>query len=185
MRTLIILPLLAGLVAGCGGPKKTNLTQEANKKTIEGMPEWFSEPPTDPSYLFATATMTSRDLQMALTNAKTQAQEDLAQQMGTKLGSLMKQFREEVGAGEDSELIQSSTQAIKVVTSQTLSGARMDKKEVVAEGGIYRGYVLMSLPIGEANKALMEQIRANQRLYTEFKASKAFQELDAELQKAQ
>ncbi len=43
----------------------------------------------------------------------------------------------------------------------------------------------MSLPIGEANKALMEQIRANRRLYTEFKASKAFQELDAELEKGQ
>ena len=71
------------------------------------------------------------------------------------------------------------------MTQKTLNGARIDKKEVAAEGGIYRAYVLMSLPIGEANKALMEQIRANGRLYAEFKASKAFQELDAELAKGQ
>ena len=33
------------------------------------------------------------------------------------------------------------------------------------EKGIYRAYVLMSLPIGEANQALMEKIRANKALY--------------------
>lgn len=185
MRKLLVIPLLAALAVGCGGPKTTDLTPKANRETIKDMPEWFLETPNDPSYLFASATMTSRDLQMALTKSKTQAQRDLAEQLGTKLGALTKQFREEVGAQEDSELIESSTEAIKLVTQQTLNGARVDKKEVVAEGGIYRAYVLMSLPIGEANKALMEQIRANRRLYTEFKASKAFQELDAELEKGQ
>ncbi len=185
MRKLLVIPLLAALAVGCGGPKTTDLTPEANRKTVMGMPEWFLETPNDPSYLFASATMTSRDLQMALTKSKTQAQRDLAEQLGTKLGALTKQFREEVGAQEDSELIESSTEAIKLVTQQTLNGARIDKKEVAAEGSIYRAYVLMSLPIGEANKALMEQIRANRRLYTEFKASKAFQELDAELEKGQ
>ena len=39
--------------------------------------------------------------------------------------------------------------------------------------------------MGAANQALMDQIKANKRLYTEFKASQAFQELDEELQKAQ
>ena len=90
---------------------------------------------------------------------------------------------EEVGALEDSELLESSSEAIKVVTKQTLTGARIDKKEIMAEGEIYRAYVLMALPMGEANRALVEQIKANKRLYTELRASKAFQELDAELAK--
>ena len=78
MRKLLVITLLAALAVGCGGPKTTDLTPEANRKTVMGMPEWFLETPNDPSYLFASATMTSRDLQMALTKSKTQAQRDLA-----------------------------------------------------------------------------------------------------------
>ena len=184
MRWILPTALIAALVIGCGGPKTTNLSQAASKKTIESMPDWFLNKPQDPSYLFATATMTSRDLQMAIQKAKVEAQRDLGEQLGTELGALTKQFREEIGSQGDSELIESSTQAVKLVTKQTLTGARVDKKEILNENGIYRAYVLMSLPLGAANQALMDQIKANQRLYTEFKASQAFQELDAELEKA-
>lgn len=183
MRSMMAMALIAALAAGCGGPKTTNLTPDANKDTLKKMPDWFIEPPSDASYLYATATMTSRDLQMSVEKAKVQAQNNLAEQLGTNLGALTKQFREEVGFQEDSEMLESMSQAIKLVTQQTLIGARIDKREVMAEGDIYRAYVLMSLPIGEASRALMEQIKANKRLYTEFKASKAFQELDAELAK--
>ncbi len=134
MRYILPAVLISTVMFGCGGPKNTDLNPGANDKTIESMPDWFLDKPSDPSYLFASATMTSRDLQMALTKSKTQAQRDLAEQLGTKLGALTKQFREEVGAQEDSELIESSTEAIKLVTQQTLNGARIDKKEITPKG---------------------------------------------------
>lgn len=185
MKRILLTALITALVIGCGGPKTTNLTQAANQKTIESIPDWFLNKPQDPSYLFATATMTSRDLQMAIQKAKVEAQRDIGEQLGTQLGALTKQFREEIGSQGDSELIESSTQVVKLVTKQTLVGARIDKKEIQNENGIYRAYVLMSLPMGAANQALMDQIKANERLYTEFRASKTFQELDEELQNAQ
>ncbi len=173
--------LALGFVAliGCGGAKTTNLAP-APPDEIKA-PDWFLSTPTDANYLFAAATMTSRDMQLAIQKAETQARTSLAQQMETKIGNLTKQFQEEVGAEEDSELLQQFTSATKVVTQQTLSGARSDEKKLVKEKGIYRAYVLMSLPIGQANQQLMEKIRANKNLYTRFRATKAFDDLNKEL----
>ena len=44
-----------------------------------------------------------------------------------------------------------------------------------------RVYVLMTLPIGSANQALMSKLKANEHLYTRFRASQAFEELDADI----
>jgi len=181
MRLLYALACLAALIlAGCGS-RSTNLTPSPTEDTIKNIPDWFLKLPTDPDYLFAGGSMTSRDMQVALTKAKTAAQTDLAQQLETRLGNLTKQFQEEVGADEDSELLQQFTSATKAVTNQTLNGARVDKQKIFPEQGIYRAYVLMSLPIGQANQALMAKIRANQNLYTRFRATEAFEELDKEL----
>jgi hypothetical protein len=171
--------LIFAVIVGCGGPKTTNLTPDPSKEIKA--PAWFLSTPTDPSYLFAVATMTSRDMQVAIQKAETQARTNLAQQMESKVANLTKQFQEEVGADEDSELLQQFTSVTKIVTQQTLSGARSDEKELLSEKGIYRAYVLMSLPIGEANQQLMEKIKANQALYTRFRATKGFEELNKEI----
>lgn len=186
MRLLLYALVSLGLmistgITGCGGPKTTNLAPSPTEKTIENIPDWFLESPQDPNYLFATASMTSRDMQVAVKKAKTEAQTNLAQQLEVRMGNLTKQFQEEVGLDSDSELLQQFTSATKAVTSQTLHGARVDQRKILAEKAIYRAYVLMSLPIGEANQALMEKIGANQNLYTRFRATKAFEELDKEL----
>lgn len=168
-------------LGGCGA--QTNLAPDPNKKTIEKIPDWFLQLPDDPDYLFATATMTSRDMQIAVDKATTSARTELSKQLETKFSNLTKLFQEEVGAGESSELLQQFTSATKAVTSQTISGSKIDKKDVQSESGVYRIYVLMSLPIGTANQMLMDKIKANQNLYTRFRATKAFEELDKELKK--
>jgi len=183
MRYLPVVLLIALFVIGCGGARTTDLTPEANRETVDNIPDWFLNPPFSPEQLSAAGSMTSRDLQMAVTKARTQALAALAQQLSANLSSLTKQFREEVGVGDDSELLDATSEAIKAVTDQTVNGARVTEKEVLNEGPIYRAYVLMSLPMGDANRALMEQIRSNDRLRTEFRASKAFQALEAEVSK--
>ena len=169
------------ILCGCGGPKTTNLAPRPTEEIIKTIPDWFLEPPTDPEHLFAAASATSRDMQLAVQKATNTAQSDLAQQLGTRLGNLTKQFQEETGLAEDSELLTQFSSATKGVTDETLVGARMDQREFFPEKGIYRAYVLMSLPIGAANQLLMDKIRANQALYTRFRATQAFEELDSEL----
>ena len=171
------------VVVGCGGSKTTNLTPSSNKETVESIPDWFLNPPSDPSYLFSVSAATSRDVQMASNKAKTAARVDLAQQLETKMNNLTKNFQEEMGEGDDSELLQQFTSATKSVTSQTLNGSRLDQQQIFPERGIYRAYILMSIPIGDANRQLMQKIQENKNLYTRFRATEAFTELDAEIKK--
>jgi hypothetical protein len=181
MRTLSLarvagVALGLGLLFGCASTPKP-----AANADMGGIPDWFSNPPTDENYLFAPATATSRDMQLAINKAKTQATTAIAGQLETKLGNLTKQFQEEVGQGQDSELLEQFTSATKVVVQQTLNGARGDQERLVKESGLFRAYVLMSLPVGAANQALMERVKANQALYTRFRATQAFDDLNKEL----
>ncbi|MBI2502539.1 MAG: LPP20 family lipoprotein [Candidatus Latescibacteria bacterium] len=173
--------VLALMVWACG-PPKVNLTPAPTDKTIENIPTWMTTPPNDPGYLFASATATSQDMQVAIDKAKTSAQADIAQQLETRLESLTKRFQEETGEAEDSQLLSQFSAATKVATKQTLVGARAKEQKILPEKGIYRAYVLMSLPLGEANQVLMNQVKANEELYTRFRATQAFEELDKEMQ---
>jgi hypothetical protein len=40
----------------------------------------------------------------------------------------------------------------------------------------------VELPLGDASKRLMDQVRANEQMYTRFRASEAYKELEAEVQ---
>ncbi len=172
------------LFAACGSSKDaTDLTPRASDKTIEQAPDWFLETPEDPNYLFATATSTSRDMQVAVNKAQTTARGQIAEQLETKFEGLTKQFQEEVGVGDDSELLEQYTQAYKSVVSQVLHGSSTRERHITTEGGIYRAYVLMEMPIGEASQALMSQLEANRDMYTRFRASQTFEELQQEVER--
>ena len=75
------------------------------------------------------------------------------------------------------------TQVSKSVVSDSLTGSRTAKQKLDTEGAVYRAYVLMEMPIGEANSRFVEKIRAQKQLYTRFRATEAFEELDREVQK--
>lgn len=179
----LTVSLIALALCSCGGPKTTNLAPTPTEQTIKKIPAWYLNPPQEDDYLFATSTSTSRDMQVAVQKAKVTAQASLAQQLETNLSDLTKNFQNETGLGSDSELITEFSAATKAVTQQTLNGTRVTQQEILPEKDIYRVYLLMSLPIGAANKQLMEKIKGNQALYTQFRATKAFEELDKEIGK--
>ena len=174
--SVIILMIFVTFLMACGG--KTKLDNPS------GLPPWFQNPPEDPNYMFSTATMTSKDLLLAINKAKQQARVDLAQQMETKIKAMTKQFTEEVGLGEDAEFLSQTSVVSKSVTSKVLNGSRARQVETIKEDGvIYRAYVLMELPIGPANSALLNAVKKQQNLYTRFRSSQGFQELEEEVEK--
>ena len=133
--------------------------------------------------MYAIATATSKDMQMAINSAKEDARVSIARQLETKINSMFKRFREEVGVGEDSELLSQTTDVSKSVTSKVLSGTRAAKMKPVKEGMIYRAYVLMEMPIGATNTARLDAVKKQEHMYTRFRASQGFQELEDEVDK--
>jgi ribosome-associated translation inhibitor RaiA len=178
------LTLVLVLFVACGSSSETtDINPDASEEAIENMPDWMTNPPEDPNHLFATATSTSRSMQTAIDKAETSARGDIATSIQTKFSSLTKQFQEEVGTGSDSELLSQFTQAQKEVVSQVLNGSSVRERDVVTDQGIYRAYVLMEMPIGKAASELMSRLQQNQDMYTRFRSSQAFEELEKEVEK--
>ncbi len=181
MRTLSGVILSAALVlilAGCGG------SPETMQATSTGdMPPWYPNAPQDPQYLRAANSAVSQDLQVAVDKASTGARAEIGRSLETKVNSLQKRFEEETGVGEEAQLLQQFTQATKLVVSTTMNGSRMKDQKTVRDGNMYRAYVLMELPLGEANTLLLDEIKKNKDLYTRFRASETFKDLDSEVQK--
>lgn len=181
MRKIIALITVLSFGIGCGGPK--NLTPDANKEVVKKIPDWYNEVPEDSHYLYAAATMTARDLQVSVQKATTVARTSLAQQYGVRVANIAKQAQEEVGVNEASEFIQHFSSASKLVTDEMLRGSHIEKKEIQPEKGIYRAYVLMRLPLGKANKMLLDEIKKNKELYNQFRFTKMYEELEKEIAK--
>jgi hypothetical protein len=179
MGFVTVLTIMVVVFAGCAGGKKMNAPSGA-KMTV---PEWYVNPPKDDDRMISATTATSKDLQTAVDKAKQDARAEIARQLDLRMTGLSKRFVEETGLGEDAELLDMFTQVSKSVISDSLVGSRVAKQQLDQEGAIYRAYVMMEMPIGEANARLIGKIKAQERLYTRFRASQTYDELDEEVKK--
>jgi hypothetical protein len=184
MRSSHAVLAFALLTAGaCRGPKTADLTPPPSRETVRNLPKWYLKPPRDDKFAFGTATAVSQDLQVSIDKAQAEARNVVAQQLEVKYGALTKRFVEETGRNVDAQLLDEYTQVYKATVSQVLYGSRPREQTVRAEGPVYRAFVLVELPLGEASKRLMDQVRANEQMYTRFRASEAYKELEAEVQR--
>jgi hypothetical protein len=119
---------------------------------------------------------------MAVNKAQTEGRNQIAQQLEVRFQGLSKRFQEEVGIGDDSQLLDEFTQVYKAVTSEVITGSRARNEETRPEGDVYRVYVLMEMPIGAANANLLARLRASEHLYTRIRAAEAFEELQKEVE---
>lgn len=162
---------------GCGGSKTL---QSAGTGDI---PDWYVNVPQDPNFLYAANSQASQDMQLAADKAEAAARLDIGRQLEIKIQGLQKRFAEETGTGNDAQILQMFTQAEKTVVSTTLNGSKIKNRKLVRDGNLWRAYVLVEYPIGAANAALMQQIKSNNQMYTRFRASQAFKELQDEVDK--
>jgi hypothetical protein len=172
---LVLMGVLLVYLTGCGGGGKRD------GMTNIDMPDWCLQIPESDEALYSCGTATSKDLQMSIEKAKQAGRADIARQMETKIKALFKRFQEETGLGEDAEFLSMATDVSKSVTSTSLIGCKAKSQEIMKEGPIFRAYVLMELPTGPANQALLNKINEEKNLYTRFRVTKAYDELDKEV----
>lgn len=184
MKTLInrwALVLLAASAAACHHAATPD--GGASRATLRAMPGWFKKPPTNDKFLYAPATATSRDLQIALNKAEAEGRLQLGQQLEVKYSALTRRFAEETGEGAGAQLLQQYEQTYKAVVSQVLVGTRPKDTKFQIDDGVYRAWVLMELPVGVASERLLKQIQQQEQMYARFRASQAFKELNSEVEK--
>jgi cell wall-associated NlpC family hydrolase len=160
-------------------PACSSMKEASSQDDGDDVPSWFlDDRPMDPYHIFAAATATAPRLQLASSQAANQARGDIAATIATRFQGLTQQYQEEVGAGPEAESVSQFVQTYKSVISQTLIGAEVVERDIQREGDGYRAYVLMRMPIGEAQEELVAQVREGQNTFTPFRASEAFDELE-------
>ncbi len=188
------LALLALVLAmtGCAtsvqkqAEKETEQRQEQAVKKVKNVmsdiPDWYVELPKSDDAIYATATDSSRDLQWAMDKANASAVRTLAFKLKSEVSAKIKDFTLDAGLSNDDRV----QREIERVSTQTalavdVSGYQRVKSVVEREGDRYRVYTLLKLPLGEANKALVHQLRKNEVLSNQVRQSKAFKELEDEV----
>ena len=122
----------------------------------------------------------SSNINIANSKANLQAKNLLAERQGTEIMSNIEQSLSEV-----SENVQEVfRQAIRNVTAaKEIAGFKKIKSKVNSINGKYQYYVLLELPIGAANAAIMRKLKKNKEIKAIEGHEKAMADLEAEIEK--
>lgn len=177
IRTLLILIIAGMLFIGCGSSE--DITEAESE-----LPSWYMNPPSNSNeYMYALGEGTSSRRSMARQEAMQDGRSALATKLETEVSAMQKNFEEETTSGDQSNYRQVFTDVSKSVAQQTLSGVEVDRSHFTRtqEDTQYDVILLVRMPIGEAanamNEALQNTLSRDEELYTQFKSSKAFEDM--------
>lgn len=172
---LTVSAIFVFLLAGCSSTPKPKAI--AQQPLFEDMQEMATEI-LENNGLAVVGIGESKSLELALTKAKTRGRVELAQMLETKIEALQKDFQEETGVGDDAEILAQFSNIAKVITSQELSGSVAQELKYETIGDTVTAYALMVLN----PRVIADQLAKEKELYTRFRASQAFEELDKEIE---
>ena len=158
--------------------------EEAVEQIVSDIPDWCLNIPSSNSALYACGSGNSSNLNMSRTRANLDAKRQLADMIDSEISSRMEDFLSSVGTGSNEQIKQQSEIITKNVTIEAkLAGYKQVQAEAQNIGSKYQIYVLLEYPIGQANQALVNQIKQNEALSTQEAADDALAELEAEINK--
>ena len=175
MKKLLIVGAVAGLLSACGttgqysknDPYSNNVQTAGNMKSaISEAPEWMSKLPKSANAVYESATATSGDFAMADMKAKAIAYAKICTSAGGKVRSQTKVFTQDNGT----TTTEMSEMAIRSICPDIdITGVETVEMKHVADGNRIRSYVLVALPIGNANtmKTAKETSRSSKEAFRE------------------
>lgn len=172
MKRILLLAAAAALV-GCASNPQTKITQthepiKAENKyernlpaaPVVKVPDWFiQQPQSTEQSIFTAGTATSTDLSMAVHKAQLDADAKLAFQMKSRVDAMLKSYRADsaTSGAENTEML------ARKLTRVTITGHHKVDSQITQEGRMFRVFVLMRYPLGEANKLLAEDTNTKTR----------------------
>jgi len=152
--------------------------------TVNDIPNWCLNVPISDIALSACGAGESASMNMARNRAILDAKRQLADSIDSEISSRMEDFLKSTGMGSNEQVKQASEIVTKNTTIKAkLVGYKQVNSKAFSMGNKYQFYVLIEYPIGEANQALLNQIKQDDVLSTQKDADKAMAELEAEINK--
>jgi hypothetical protein len=188
MKTAI-LALAALTLVGCASKQAAPVAEStatavalAPSLSNTGAPAWFVRvPESTETMVFAAGTAVSSDEQMAYDKARLFAERKLVEAAHAVITTQTKSFQNDTGSD-----LQSRFETVTRKNAQgQIVGVRQVDSQATFDGRQYKVYVLIQLPIGEANTQQAAQQRAQSQREAEFRARRAEQEMQRNQQQLQ
>jgi hypothetical protein len=165
MKKIVFATMMAAALAGCGtsDPYQKRIDAERERQSelaeraLDKAPKWMVDLPKSNTAVYASGTAVSNDMNMSLEKAKLAALGSICVSAGGEVDQQSRAFRtDSVKTSNESSdnTVRAMCRAVDV------TGAELVERKQIVEGGQIRTYVLVSLPMGEANilrKTKMEE----------------------------
>lgn len=174
LRLLGLLVVVILVITACAGngSKGVKKLYYPDWWQIQGNAEYVQ------TYGMATKVSQNTSYDAAYSNAMLQA----AQYVETYVKGMVKNYEEEAGV-ENPQVLALTSKVVKAVAKAKFSNVMVTKQEtIITENNRYQTFVRVSVPKEAVNKNLMNQIKNEEALYNQFKASQAFGELENEME---
>jgi hypothetical protein len=180
---LAILAVAALALVGCASKQPAPVVEQtatatavaATSRSNTGAPEWFVRlPASTETAAYGAGTATSSDEQMAYDKARLFAERKLVEQAHAVMVTQTRSFQNDTGADLQ---VRFETITRKNAQGQIVGVQQVDS-QADFDGRQYKVYVLIRLPLGEANTQRAAQERAQSQREAEFRARRAEQEMD-------
>ncbi|NQV16048.1 LPP20 family lipoprotein [bacterium] len=185
LKPCLMIVLAALVMISCSGaPEATDMPSRkaaTNPKGPTDLPDWYiNTPDEDDTYIYSVGMGESRKMDLAIDKAKQAGKVELSERISAKVQSQVKSFTQEAGMSEDTQIMEFYQSTSKTVTNNTLNGVTVLKRYPYKKsGGTWLAYVQMGLKKDAVNNEVVSLIQNEEALYAQFKASQAFQELEA------
>jgi hypothetical protein len=144
-------------------------------------PAWFIQLPQDTAdMIFAAATATSTDEQMAYDKARMAAERKLVEMASSRITTQTKSYRSDRGDVS----IENYEQVTRKNATGELIGAQRVDSQLTFDGRTYRVYVLLRLPQGDANTVANSRAAARIQREADIRSQAAHRELERNDQRA-
>ena len=164
--------------------KDHDSVQKDSQKILDETPDWFLETPRDSEAIYGAGSSSSGDMQFSIEKATLHAQRVVADRLQGKLSATINDFLSDSGTAHSPKTAAKSEQVIKgTLIDVDLSGYEIVKKKVIVTDGIFRSFVMVRYPLGEANTLMVKEVEKDKELDTELRASKAFKDLEDQITK--
>ena len=156
--------------------KQRELQSEAVESTLKNMPDWMLELPESESAIYQTGSAVSSNLSMSRAKARNMAYGQICVAAGGTVSQQNQTFISDTA----STSVENSELAIRsMCTSTDITGAEIADEVMVQENSRYRTYVLVALPLGEANVLLERKLEQEIQEKALERSEDAFEEIDA------
>jgi len=182
---ILALALCGMLAAGCS-PVAKKIDNEALKEEFENAPEWvLTGHLKETTSAVGSAKIGKGGLQFARTEALATGRDELARQVSVKVETLVNNFAQQTGIGDDQMLDAFSKQVSRQITDETLAGSRQQDIWISPSADVYVLVVMDNEQIKTAvRRQMVSSYRQDDARWQEFKAKNGVEELDRELERA-